>query len=145
MKIETKFRSSFVKLCNENNLYALALETTIPGFPDVQIIDNDTLLLIETKCVTENGMSHALMSKFKTSQPVFYKEYFNRSNNDNLFGLIQVQVDKNKRFVAFKITERLVDNMYKDIIFKDISQYVDSYIESVDLHNIIKWFRTFLR
>jgi hypothetical protein len=129
-------------------LYALALETTIPGFPDVQIIDNDTLLLIETKCVTESEwLHHNIISKFEDTQPVFYKEHFNRSNNDNLFGLIQVQVGKNKRFVAFKITERLVDSMYKGIIFKDISQYVDSvdsYVESVDLHNIIKWFRTFL-
>ncbi len=141
MKQENSFRSTFVGKCNENGLYALALETTVPGFPDVQIIDNNAVLLIETKCVKESELSHLLMTKFKPSQPVFYKEYLNNSNNDNLFGLIKVNI---KKYILFEFNNNLVNKMY-DLHFNEIKNNTAHYFECEELETIIEMLRTFLR
>lgn len=143
LRQENTFRSKFVAMCNEQSIYTLALETTIPGYPDVQMISDNKLLLIETKCIAENEMSHIVMSKFKTTQPVFYKEYFAaHANNDNLFCLIRV--GKKDKYIVFKINERFVDNIYK-LHFDEIKEHVFDYMETVGIDVVIKWLKTFLK
>ncbi len=141
MRQENTFRSTFVGKCNENGLYALALETTVPGFPDVQIIDNNAVLLIETKCVKESELSHSLMTKFKPSQPVFYKEYLSNSNNDNLFGLIKVN---RKKYILFEFNNSLVNKMY-GLHFNEIKNNTAHYLECDNLEIVIEWLKIFLR
>lgn len=142
-KDESNFRSKFVKLCNEHELYTLALETTVPGFPDIQILCNNKILLIETKSIIESELTHKVMTKFKSTQPVFYKEYLykHNSNNDNLFCLIKLG---KSNYIVFKITEEFV-NLMNCIHFSEIIKYTKNYFQTNDLNKVIEWFKVFLK
>lgn len=117
----------------------------MPGFPDMLIVNNDTIILIELKEIEFKRDFKLYQNKgVRKTQPPFWFDYLNKSNSNNLFLLIRAVKNYKREFCIVQITKNFIKNIDK-ITYNTIDKYSERHFITTKFFNIVNWLLTFLK